>query len=328
MRGYIGGFISQLEEAFSIGEKSDFQLSDQHISSVLICGVGGSGIGGTITSKSVAEICSVPVVTCNDYHIPAFVNKSTLVIASSYSGNTEETLSAVKKAVAQGAQLCAITSGGEMQRFCEETDSNYILIPGGNPPRTCLGYSLTEQIFALVKYGLIPATTLDCLTAAIELLKLENEHIQEEAEEVAQALNGKIPVLYSVDKYEPICIRFRQQLNENSKVLAWHNKFPELTHNEIVGWSAENKNLAVLILRNEDDYYRTKERIDFTKGLISKYAASVTEVSSKGGSYIERALYLIYLTDWVSLYLAEMNDIDPIAIVAIDALKNHLATVK
>lgn len=328
MRGHIEGFISQLEEAFAIGTASTFKKAEKPITSVLICGLGGSGIGGTITSKSVADLCSVPILTCNDYHVPAYVNENTLVIASSYSGNTEETLSAVKAALEQGAQLCAITSGGEMKQICLDTKSNFIEIPGGNPPRTCLGYSLTEQIFALAKYGLIPASTLDNLTAAISLLKSEDANIKVEAQTVADALNGKLPVIYSADNYEPVCIRFRQQLNENSKMLAWNNKFPELNHNEIVGWSKENKDLAVLILRNEDDFYRTQARIDFTTGLIKKYASSVTEVYSKGDSYLEKALYLIYLTDWVSLYLAEMNNVDPIAIVAIDALKNHLASVK
>lgn len=328
MRNHILGFIKQLELAFKIGHSSSFNAPISPVSSVLICGLGGSGIGGAIVAKSVASVCPVPVVTCNDYHIPEFVNENTLVVASSYSGNTEETLTAIKAALAKGAQLCAVTSGGELKEICEKNNSNHIVIPGGNPPRTCLGFSLTEQIFALNKYGLVPDSYIENLSSAIELLKTEDTAIQEKANEIADLLNGKIPVLYSSDSFEPVCIRFRQQLNENSKMLAWHNKFPEMNHNEIVGWSEENKDLAVLILRNEDDYYRNQARMDFTKGLISKHASSVTELYSKGNSYLEKALYLIYLTDWVSLYLAEKNGTDPIAIVSIDALKAHLSTVK
>jgi glucose/mannose-6-phosphate isomerase len=327
MRNHLEGFIKQLDEAFEIGQSSQFNASEKEITSVLICGIGGSGIGGTITSKSIADVCKVPVITCNDYHIPSFVNESTLIIASSYSGNTEETITAVKAAMAKGAQLCAITSGGELKEICEKTGSNHIVIPGGNPPRTCLGYSLTEQIFSLNHYGLIPNELIENLKSASQLLKAEDVNIKEEAKEVSKALSGKIPVLYSTDKFEPIAIRFRQQLNENSKMLAWHNKFPEMNHNEIVGWSEENKDLAVLIFRNEDDFYRTKARIDFTIGLISKHASSVTQINGKGSSYLERALYFIYLTDWVSFYLAETNNIDPIAIKSIDALKAHLATI-
>lgn len=327
MRSHLEGFIKQLDDAFEIGQSASLNLSNNSIASVLICGIGGSGIGGIITSKSIADVCKVPVITCNDYHIPSFVNESTLIIASSYSGDTEETIAAVKAAMNKGAQLCAITSGGELEAICIETGSNYILIPGGNPPRTCLGYSLTEQVFALNKYGLIPSELIDNLKSASKLLKSEDANIKLEAKLVSESLVGKIPVLYSTDKFEPIAIRFRQQLNENSKMLAWHNKFPEMNHNEIVGWSKENKDLAVLVFRNKDDFYRTQARIDFTVGLISKYTSSVTQINSKGNSYLERALYFIYLTDWVSLYLAETENTDPIAIKSIDALKAHLATI-
>lgn len=327
MKSHLEGFIKQLDEAFEIGKGAKFIAIPDNISSVLICGIGGSGIGGTITSKSIAEVCKVPVITCNDYHIPSFVNETTLIIASSYSGNTEETLTVVKAGVAKGAHLCAITSGGELLDICKETNSNHIVIPGGNPPRTCLGYSLSEQIFALNQYGLVPDELIQNLKASSELLKKEDEAIRVEAKTIALTLDGKIPVLYSSDKFEPIAIRFRQQLNENSKMLAWHNKFPEMNHNEIVGWSKANNDLAVLLFRNEDDFYRNQARMDFTVGLIKQHAASVTEIYSKGNSYLERALYFIYLTDWVSLYLAEQNNVDPIAIKSIDALKAHLATI-
>jgi len=327
MKSHLEGFIKQLDVAFEIGKGTTFSSIPRNISSVLICGIGGSGIGGIITSKSIADVCTVPVITCNDYHIPSFVNETTLIIASSYSGNTEETLTVVKAGIAKGAHLCAITSGGELKEICESTGSNHILIPGGNPPRTCLGYSLTEQIFALNKYGLIPNELIDDLKAAADLLKAEHPNIIAQAKTVALALYGKIPVLYSSDKFEPVAIRFRQQLNENSKMLAWHNKFPEMNHNEIVGWSKENKDLAVLLFRNKEDFYRNQARMDFTVDLIKQHAASVTQVYSKGDSYLERALYFIYLTDWASLYLAEADDVDPMAIKSIDALKEHLATI-
>ncbi len=327
MKNHLEGFIKQLDVAYEIGKVANFSSVPKNISSVLICGIGGSGIGGTITSKAIADYCKVPVITCNDYHIPAFVNENTLIIASSYSGNTEETLSVVKAGIAKGAHLCAITSGGELKTICEEIGANYIEIPGGNPPRTCLGFSLTEQIFALNKYGLIDGGLIDDLKAASNLLKVENSNIKAQAKTVALALNGKIPVLYSSDKFEPVAIRFRQQLNENSKMLCWHNKFPEMNHNEIVGWSKENKDLAVLLFRNKEDFYRNQARMDFTVGLIKQHAASVTQVYSKGDSYLERALYFIYLTDWSSLYLAEANNVDPMAIKSIDALKAHLATI-
>ena len=328
MRKHIEGFIEQLEDAFSIGENAQFSIPNKKLSNVLILGVGGSGIGGTVVAKTALLRAAIPVMTCNDYHIPEYVNENTLVIACSYSGNTEETLTALKKCQNKGTEIAAVTSGGELKRICEENNYNHIIIPGGNPPRTCLGYSLTEQFFILVKYGILPKSAVEELKSAIELLKTNDSSIRQEAETIAANLFGKLPVIYATDKFEPVSIRFRQQLNENSKELCWHQKFPELNHNEIVGWASGNSNLSVVMFRNDDDYYRTQERMEFMKKVILDKGSIVTEIISKGNFFIEKALYLIYLTDWASLFIAEKKQIDPIEIRVIDALKDHLATIK
>ena len=328
MRKHIEGFIQQLEDAFSIGEKSAFSIPDKKLNNVLILGVGGSGIGGTVVAKTALLSAGIPVITCNDYHIPEYVDENTLVIACSYSGNTEETLTALKKCQNKGTEIAAVTSGGELKRICEEHNYNHIIIPGGNPPRTCLGYSLTEQFFILVKYKILPEAAVEELKSAIQLLKENNSSIIQEAKTLADNLFGKLPVIYSTDKFEPVSIRFRQQLNENSKELCWHQKFPEMNHNEIVGWASGNSNLSVVMFRNQDDYYRTQERMEFMKKVILDKGSTVTEIKSKGNSFIEKALYLIYLTDWASLFIAEKKEIDPVEIRVIDALKDHLATIK
>ena len=328
MRKHIEGFIQQLEDAFSIGEKSAFSIPDKKLNNVLILGVGGSGIGGTVVAKTALLGAGIPVMTCNDYHIPEYVDENTLVIACSYSGNTEETLTALKKCQNKGTEIAAVTSGGELKRICEEHNYNHIIIPGGNPPRTCLGYSLTEQFFILIKYKILPEAAVEELKSAIQLLKENESSIIEEAKTLADNLFGKLPVIYSTDKFEPVSIRFRQQLNENSKELCWHQKFPEMNHNEIVGWASGNSNLSVVMFRNHDDYYRTQERMEFMKKVILDKGSTVTEIQSKGNSFIEKALYLIYLTDWASLFIAEKKEIDPVEIRVIDALKDHLATIK
>ena len=328
MRKHIEGFIQQLEDAFSIGEKSAFSIPDKKLNNVLILGVGGSGIGGTVVAKTALLGAGIPVMTCNDYHIPEYVDENTLVIACSYSGNTEETLTALKKCQNKGTEIAAVTSGGELKRICEEHNYNHIIIPGGNPPRTCLGYSLTEQFFILIKYKILPEAAVEELKSAIQLLKENESSIIEEAKTLADNLFGKLPVIYSTDKFEPVSIRFRQQLNENSKELCWHQKFPEMNHNEIVGWASGNSNLSVVMFRNHDDYYRTQERMEFMKKVILDKGSTVTEIKSKGNSFIEKALYLIYLTDWASLFIAEKKEIDPVEIRVIDALKDHLATIK
>ena len=154
MRKHIEGFIEQLEDAFLIGEKADFLIPNKEINNVLILGVGGSGIGGTIVAKNALLGAAIPVMTCNDYHIPEYVNHDTLVIACSYSGNTEETLTALKKCEKKNSEIAAVTSGGQLKEICQLKKYNHIIIPKGNPPRSCLGYSLTEQLFILVKYSI------------------------------------------------------------------------------------------------------------------------------------------------------------------------------
>lgn len=328
MRKHIEGFIEQLEDAFSIGEKADFLIPNKEINNVLILGVGGSGIGGTIVAKNALLGAAIPVMTCNDYHIPEYVNHDTLVIACSYSGNTEETLTALKKCEKKNAEIAAVTSGGQLKEICQLKKYNHIIIPKGNPPRSCLGYSLTEQLFILVKYLVLPESALDDLKSAIRLLKNNNSEIIKEADLVAQRIFGKFPVIYGTDKFEPVSIRFRQQLNENSKELCWHQKFPEMNHNEIVGWASGNGNLSVVMFRNDDDYYRNQERMEFTKKVIKDKGSSVTEIISKGNSFLEKSLYLIYLTDWTTLFIAEKKQIDPVEIKVIDALKDYLLTIK
>ena len=328
MRKYLEGFIEQLKDALSIGEKAQFSIPNKKLRNVLILGVGGSGIGGTVVAKSAFMGAAIPVMTCNDYHIPKYINENTLVIACSYSGNTEETLTALRKCQSKGAEIAAVTSGGDLKRMCEENNYNHFIIPGGNPPRTCLGYSLTGQLYILVKYEILSKTVVEDLKSAIQLLKTNDLAIQQEAETVAENLLGRIPIVYATDKFEPVSIRFRQQLNENSKELCWHHKFPELNHNEIVGWASGNNNLSVVMFRNDDDYYRTQERMEFMKKVILKKGSTVTEIVSKGSSFIEKVMYLIYLTDWASLFIAEKKQINPVEIKVIDALKNHLATIK
>lgn len=328
MKEHIIGFIKQLEHAVELGEAFTLKPLSAKIKNVLICGLGGSGIGGTIVAKSGLLGASIPITTCNDYHIPEYVNEHTLIVACSYSGNTEETLSALDKGIANNAQVVAVTSGGELKRICDEKGYNYILIPGGNPPRTCIGYSMVEQLYLLASLGVVPQSYIQDVKNAIGLLKANDEAIQAEAKLVAEKLFDKLPVIYGTDKFEPVSIRFRQQLNENSKMLCWHQKFPELNHNEIVGWAEGNEKLAVVLFRNDDDFYRTQERMEFTKKVIIEKGASVTEIFSKGNSFLEKAIYLIYLTDWTSLFIAELKNVDPVEIKVIDALKDYLATVK
>jgi len=325
MKELVALFTSQLEEALTIGKTVNLSSCNKEIRNVVITGLGGSGIGGKIVSQLIAHDISVPVTINNDYHLPNFVNEYTLVIASSFSGNTEETLSALSMAQSKGAEIACITSGGKMLEIAISNNYNHIILPPGKSPRAMLTYSLTQQFFLLNHYDLIGNGFIQKIENSIELLNSDIENIKAEAKSIANAIHSKTAVIYCEANFEGVAIRLRQQLNENAKVLCWHHVLPEMNHNELVGWAGGNDEKAVIVLRNETDYSRTQTRMDIQKSIIGKYTSTYLECYSKGNSQIERALYFILLGDWTSVYLSELRNVDNIEVKVIDFLKSELA---
>ena len=324
MKKLVENFSRQLIEAKAISEKAVLEKKSG-IQSILITGLGGSGIGGTVLGELVAKSCPVPILVNKDYFLPEFVNAHTLVIVSSYSGNTEETLSAMQDAIQRGAQIVCVTSGGKILELAKQHQFGFIEIPGGQPPRSCLGYSLIQLIKVLEVYGFADASLYQDLDKAIALLDKESLAIQKEAQEIAGKLYQKFPILYSLGSCEGAVVRFRQQINENSKMLCGHHSFPEMNHNELVGWVEENKDLAVVTMRTSFDYARTVKRYDFCKSLFEKLSSSVTDIYAKGDSRLEQYLYLVHIGDWISCYLADLKGIDPVEVKVIDSLKAELS---
>lgn len=292
-----------------------------------ICGLGGSGIGGTVVSQIVAQDAICPITINKDYKIPAFVNENTLVIACSYSGNTEESIEMIVQAQNKKAEIAIITSGGKLLETATQNNYNHIVIPGGHPPRAAFGLAFPILFTLLKHYTIISNDYVAEFNNAIEIINKEENNIITEAKSIAEKLYGKIPVIYADANYEGVAIRFRQQINENSKMLCWHHVIPEMNHNELVGWTTKNENLAVIIFRNNDDYYRTQKRMEVNKTVFEKYTSTIIEVYSKGNSQLEKALYLIHLGDWVSLLLAKKNEVDVVEVDVITHLKNELTKI-
>ena len=327
MKEIIANFSKQILKAIEIGENSDFQPTDKKINAVLVCGLGGSGIGGKIVSLLVAKELKVPFLTVNDYEIPAWVDENTLVIASSYSGNTEETLAALEMCVKRGAEIAAITSCGTLADMAKTNGWNVHLIPGGEQPRAMLAYSLVQQIFLLQKYGLISDKTGQQLKNVPQMIDDLEERIRMKAVTLAKNVYNKTVIIYAGPLFEGVAVRFRQQINENSKELCWHHILPEMNHNELVGWGGGDASIGVIIFRNDSDHERTKVRMDLSRGIYNKYTDTVLEVMSKGNSNVERAFYHILLGDWISIHMAEANNVDPIEIKVIDFLKSELGKI-
>jgi len=327
MKNLVENFVEQLEQAIEIGESAKLSASKNPIQNVLISGLGGSGIGGTIVSELVVKQAKVPINVSKGYFVPAYVNENSLVIISSYSGNTEETVNALEIALGKGAKVVCITSGGKVEEISKLNNLDLILIPGGHPPRACLGYSITQLFYVLSFNGIISNFFKKELKASIDLLRKEQKNIRAEALKISEVLLNKMAVIYSTTYNEGVVIRFRQQLNENAKMLCWHHVFPELNHNELVGWTQRNEDLAVIIFRNHDDFARNQTRIEISKEVFVKYTPYIIEIFSKGATAIEQAIYFIHIGDWISCYLADIKGVDAHEIKIINHLKSELAKI-
>lgn len=324
MKQLIATFTQQLEEAFTIASNHSFKKPDRNIQNIVICGLGGSGIGAKIVSNWVQDEIKLPITLVNEYTLPAFVGPNTLVIGSSYSGNTEETTMALDQALAKGAYIFGVTSGGHLAKFCKENGFDCVIVPGGNPPRSALAYSLVQLLNYLHKIDLISDASLNQVRKSIVLINEQNLEIKEEATRLADYLYGKVGVLYGETKYEGVIVRARQQLNENSKYLAWSHVIPEMNHNELVGWGGGDDRFAPVFFHADDIHPRNKKRFEISQQAIMKKSGVVFNVKSKGNSLIERSLYLIHLVDWASYYLCEKNHADIMDIEIIDYLKSEL----
>ena len=322
----ISRFTEQLEEALSIADNSELSISTKDINKVYVAGLGGSGIGGDFVREFIREESEIPYLGGKGYTIPNYIDKHTLAIVSSYSGNTEETVSQYDYLMRTGAQILVISSGGKLIEMAKSNNQDHILIPANWPsPRACLGYSVILQLGVLEKLGIIGEKALDDVRNSIRLLNTEESEIKSEAEKIASSLYQKIPIIYSTELNEAVGVRWRQQINENSKLLCWHHVIPEMNHNELVGWKDKNEDFVVVYLRNDDDHDRSVKRIEINQEIIQPLCGQILEVHSKGKSLIEKSLYLVHLGDWVSWYLAELRGVDAIEVNVIDYLKSELA---
>lgn len=328
MEKLIQEFSSNISEALEIAAKTTFTKPKNDIRNIVICGMGGSGIGGKIVSQWVEKDCPVPVLSVQDYELPAFVDKHSLVIGSSYSGNTEETLFALENAKQKGATILGICSGGALETFCKTNDYQYVIVPGGNPPRTALAFSLVQLCNILLQLGYAQKTILDEISNGKNILDSELIHIKSEAMRVAKELQKRTIAVYAGSAYEGITIRAKQQFNENSKELCWQHVIPEMNHNELVGWGGGDNRYACLFIQTGDLSMRNQKRFDISVERTKSKTDKVQIIQAKGATIVEKSIYLIHLIDWISLYLSDLKHGDPIEIEIIDYLKAELGKIK
>ena len=304
------------------------------VSSLVISGLGGSAISGDLARAAAGSTIKLPLIVNRDYDLPSFVNASTLVIASSYSGNTEETLSVYAQAKAAGADVVCITSGGFLAEQARQDSFPVVQLPGGLPPRAALGYALTTLLGVLRAKGIIPDMGGD-IKESVALLRAIREKYRPEtpvgdnpSKQLAAELHEKIVAVYgSSGIMDAAAYRWRSQIAENAKNLAFHHALPEMNHNELVGWLRPEtalKNIGVIFLRDRNDHPQVQKRFDLTRKVIEGRAGVVREIQSEGRSRLARILSVVYLGDFTSLYMAYLNRLDPTPVTVIDIFKGKL----
>ncbi|MFZ5597152.1 MAG: bifunctional phosphoglucose/phosphomannose isomerase [Bacillota bacterium] len=307
------------------------------VSNVVVTGLGGSAIGGDFLRVYCGSRCSVPVVVNRDYTMPEFVGADTLVFAVSYSGNTEETISAYLDARRRGAAIIAVTTGGKLGELAEKDGVTIITVPGGIAPRSASGFLFIPTLRMMEKLGFITGVEEE-VEKLVDHLKILHGRLKPEvpvednpAKQMALKLYNRIPLIWgSSGTTEVIAQRWKGQINENAKAPAYWNVFPELNHNELVGFQFPEsilKQIQVVILRDDQDHPRVQKRMEITRSIISKKVAGITDVRASGGGPLARAYSLIYSGDYTSLYLAILYGVDPGPVEVIDFLKNELAKV-
>ena len=324
----IENFDSQCIEADSISI-GDIPARDYNC--IVFAGMGGSAIAGDILKQMFEQHCSLPFIVHRNYGLPDYVNDRSLVFAVSYSGDTEETLSAFREAMKRNALVVSLSSGGQLEKLSNKYGVLYIKIPAGQPPRCSLGYIFFPLANLLRKLGYVKQVNVEKIA---EIAKncanvYGVESRENKAKEFARIMRGKIVVLYSGDLLLPAATRWKTQMAENSKQMVAVNVFPEMNHNEIMAWNFPLNwisNSVVFFLRDTRDNERVKLRMDLTGKILKSKSTPVYEVESEGTQVVERIFSLILLGDWISFYLALLNGVDPTEIKEISYLKRELAS--
>jgi len=301
---------------------------------IIVAGMGGSAIGGNILKDWLRETTPIPIEVCRDYHLPAYADEKTLVLVSSYSGNTEETISALLEAVEKRCMIIAVSSNGVVQEFSQKMGLPFIKLPAGYPPRTAIPYLFFPLAVSLKKMEVLKEfdedvkETFTILGQIREEVKIETPTSKNPAKRLAIDVEDSIPAIYGFGIYEGAALRIKSQFNENAKSPGIVASFPELNHNETVGWTEREdltKKISVILIRDKDEPAEIKTRIEVTRRLVfDGKARKVVEIQSRGKSKLAKIFSTIYIGDYASIYLAILYNTDPTPVKIIDELKAQL----
>jgi glucose/mannose-6-phosphate isomerase len=301
------------------------RLTAHEAAGLMVCGVGGSAIGGDLAASALGDRCTKPMLTVRGYGLPSWATPEWTVMCSSYSGNTEETTACLEAAGALGARRIAATTGGALAEAARAQDVPVVGFPAALPaPRAAVGYMFAVAAEAAAISGVGPRIHTE-IDAAAARLEESRQELLERAERIAARLEGSAPVVYGADLTVPVARRWKTQLNENAKLPAFWAELPEADHNELAGWAGASKTrLSAVFLEDADQHPRERRRAELTAQLASGTAAEVVRVETEGETRSERMLGAVMLGDLVSLHLAALRGVDPTPVGVIEQLKDEL----
>jgi len=308
----------------------EFGSDKEAINKIIVTGLGGSAISGDLLKNFLKDELTVPVQINRNYFLPSFADEKTLLIASSYSGNTEETISSFNDGLKRKCKIICLSTGGKLEKLAADNSIPFIRLQKGFQPRYALGLSFFSLLKVFEKLQLIPSQE-KIIRKIISLWKEKASAYSAEgniALTTAQQLIGFVPIIYSASDYtNAVGYRFKSQLNENSKLHAFHHEFPEMNHNEIIGWeSHQQKQLhtKVIYLLDETYHPQIKKRFQIVSEFIKKSDVEIISMESNENDFKVRIMDLIFLVDWISFYLGVIRGFDPSEIEYINLLKDRL----
>jgi glucose/mannose-6-phosphate isomerase len=318
-------------ESEKLAEK--IQINYPKPENIVIAGMGGSGIGGDLLKDWARNKTAVPIEVNREYNLPGYVGKKTLVLITSYSGDTEESLSAFLDALKRKCMVYCVSSGGALLETAQRLQIPYLRVPGSMPPRAALPYLFVPLLTCIQKLGLISdisqelSETLDLLEKVSKDNSVDKPAKDNFSKTLAANLAHTVPVVYGYGFYRSVVMRFKQQFNENSKVPAKWEVFSELNHNEIVGWERADdlvKCFSAIFIRDKDEPMEISSRIQITKELVSKAGLPCFEILVQGKNTLAKMLSTVCIGDFTSVYLAILRGADPTPVKTINYLKDTL----
>lgn len=334
--GALGVAAAQPDQALYEAVVGQPEYDGRQPGRVVVAGMGGSALAALLAKSWLAPELSVPFEVVRTYDLPGYVDADTLVIASSYSGNTEETLSALSQARERGAQVAVIASGGALVQQASASDITHVELPTGLQPRMAVIYNLRALVALLVHFGVTPQSSLDEIAAAqpwlAEEVKSWNADVSVDrnyAKQLALLSVGKTPVFYAGSLMAPIAYKWKISWNENAKNVAFWNEYPEFNHNEFLGWTSHpiEKPFVVFDLVSEFEHPRILSRFEISDRLLSGKRPKANVVPLKGDSPLRQMLWASILADYASIYVAVLNGVDPTPVPLIEKLKEELKNV-